>query len=102
MVKAGCQLSEVARRFEVSRPTLYDWISRYEAGEDLQDRSRAPHSCPHRTDLVIEQRLIEERLKWKFGSKKILTRLRPEPFKPTTVFRSERTVMAGSPLSVSG
>jgi putative transposase len=78
MVKLGCALSDVARRYEVSRPTLYEWLRRDEAGEDLQDRSRAPHSCPHRTESWIEQRLIDERLKWKFGSKKILTRLQEE------------------------
>ena len=92
MVKAGCQVSEVARRFEVSRPTLYEWVRRRGAGEDLQDRSRAPQNCPHRTDASIEQRLIEERLEWKFGSKKILTRLREED--PSVVWPSRATADA--------
>jgi len=78
MVKAGYSLSEVARRYEVSRPTLYEWIRRYEVNEDLTDRSRAPHHCPHRTEEWIQERLIEERRRWKFGSKKILARLRED------------------------
>lgn len=78
MVRAGCSVSEVARRWEVSRPTLYEWLRRYDAGEELADRSRAPHHCPHRTEPAIEERLLEERARWKFGAKKILTRLREE------------------------
>lgn len=92
LVKAGCRLSEVARRFDVSRPTLYEWLRRHDAGEDLEDRSRAPHNCPHRTEAWIEQRLIEERLQWRFGSKKILTRLREED--PTVAWPSRATADA--------
>lgn len=32
MVKAGYSVSEVARRYEVSRPTVYEWARRYDLG----------------------------------------------------------------------
>ena len=76
----GFAIREVAEMYGLSRPTVYDWLARYDAAgrEGLKDRSRAPHTCPHRTVPWIEQRLIEERCKWGFGSKKILQRLSEE------------------------
>jgi transposase InsO family protein len=77
-VKAGLGIAEVARMYGVSRPTVYDWVARYEEGgvEGLEDRSRAPKSSPSRTDESIEQMLIAERVRWGFGSKATLQRLR--------------------------
>ena len=79
-VLGGLGITEVAQMYGLSRPTVYDWIARYEQGgeEALKDRSRAPKSSPSRTDQVIEQVLIEERKKWGFGSKAILQRLQEE------------------------
>src|SRR5688572_6036661 len=76
-VRAGLSVSEAARTYTLSRPTIYEWLARYERDgvSGLEDRSRAPRTCPHRTDEWIEQRLIEERRKWRFGSKAILQRL---------------------------
>jgi len=76
-VKAGLKVTEVARMYELSRPTVYEWVEGYGADgvEGLEDRSRAPKSSPHRTDEAIEQMLIAERKRWGFGSKAILQRL---------------------------
>lgn len=76
-VESGLSISEVARLYGVSRPTVYEWLRRYAAeGRDgLLERSRAPRSCPHRTDEYVVERLIEERRKWRLGSKAILQRL---------------------------
>jgi transposase InsO family protein len=43
-------MSELCARYDVSRKTGYKWLERFdEAGlRGLQDRSRAPHHCPHR------------------------------------------------------
>ena len=35
-------VSELARRFEISRKTAYKWIDRFLAGCELTDRSRRP------------------------------------------------------------
>lgn len=44
-------LSELRRRYAVSRPTGYLWLERFPAGgvAVLADRSHAPHRCPHAT-----------------------------------------------------
>jgi transposase InsO family protein len=70
-------VTDVAERFGVSRQALYGWLERYrkEGPAGLTDRSRRPHSSPTKTADWIEQRVIEERRRWKFGSKKILRRL---------------------------
>lgn len=70
-------VTEVAEMFGVTRPTVRQWRERYrELGRGgLQDRSHAPHSCPHRTVEELEQLIIAERERWGWGSKKILRRL---------------------------
>jgi transposase InsO family protein len=43
-------MAELCARYAVSRKTGYKWLARFEAAgrAGLQDRSRAPHHCPHR------------------------------------------------------
>lgn len=70
-------VTEVASMFGVTRPTVRLWRDRYRAfgRAGLEDRSHAPHSCPHRTSEEIEQLIVDERTRWGWGSKKILRRL---------------------------
>jgi len=79
-------ITELCERFGVSRKTGYKWLRRHreEGVEGLQDRSRAPHTCPHRTDPYAEAALVAERLKRpRWGAKKLLWRLgRQEPKTP--------------------
>ncbi len=60
----GANISELCRRLEISRKTAYKTLERYaKAGEDgLHDRSRRPHTCPHRTRPALEERIIALRL----------------------------------------
>jgi transposase InsO family protein len=48
-----------------SERTAYRWLSRYDAGEPLSDRSSAPRSVPSRTPAEVEE-VIERlrRLRW--------------------------------------
>ena len=43
-------MTELCRRYGISRKTGYKWLERFDAGgrAGLGDRSRAPHQCPHR------------------------------------------------------
>ena len=43
-------MAELCARYAVSRKTGYKWLARFDAAgrAGLQDRSRAPHHCPHR------------------------------------------------------
>lgn len=70
-------VSEVAEMFGVTRPTVRLWRDRYRISgrNGLEDRSHAPHTCPHRTSEEIEELIIAERKRWGWGSKKILNRL---------------------------
>ena len=47
-------VSELCRRFEISRKTGYKWLSR----ESLQDRSRRPHSSPNCTQESLQARVL--------------------------------------------
>lgn len=80
LVAAGIAVSEVAERSGVSRQAVYNWLEQHRADPEagLNDRSRRPHTSPTRTAEDIERRIIEERKRWKFGSKKILRRLQDQ------------------------
>jgi putative transposase len=43
-------MAELCVRYGISRKTGYKWLAPFEDGgrQGLQDRSRAPHRCPHR------------------------------------------------------
>jgi transposase InsO family protein len=77
LVADGVAISEVAKRSGVSRQTIYNWLEQHRSDPEagLIDRSRRPHTSPRRTAEAIEQRIIDERKRWGFGSKKILRRL---------------------------
>ena len=57
------RMSELCERYGVSRKTGYKWLQRYrrEGVAGLQDRSRAPLHCPHRTPEAIGKVLIKAR-----------------------------------------
>jgi transposase InsO family protein len=63
LAKIAGKMSEVCRRFGISRKTGYKWLNRYrEAGaEGLCDRSRRPHHCPGKTTEEIEQLILRVR-----------------------------------------
>jgi transposase InsO family protein len=60
----GASVTEVARRFGVSRQTVHSWLRRYAADGGLGglgDRSSRPHGCPHQMAAVVEARVVEVR-----------------------------------------
>lgn len=70
--------SELCELFGVSRKTGYKWMERFDAGgyEALHDVSRAPKTCPHRTDERIVKMLLAYREKHPdYGPKKILNHM---------------------------
>ena len=52
-----------ASQFRCSRNTVTKWVRRFDqdSRQGLQEHSRAPHSCPHKTPLVIEQQVLAQR-----------------------------------------
>ena len=59
----GANMSELYRRFGVSRDRGYVWLSRYrQAGvESLVDRSRRPGSSPSRSGPELEAKVLAVR-----------------------------------------
>jgi len=71
-------ITELAARYGVSRKTLYKWMQRHhEAGRrGLEELSRAPHTCPHKTPEELEARIVAYRKRFPLmGPKKIIARL---------------------------
>ena len=65
-------LSELARRFGISRKTAYKWLARAKAGQPLSDRSRRPRASPTRTDASLEQAVIALRRSYpSWGGRKL-------------------------------
>lgn len=74
---AEWSMSELCARFGISRPTGYKWLARSRAGDDaLRDRSRAPHTCPHRTSAPVAALLVAARREYGWGARKLLQVLR--------------------------
>lgn len=61
MVQHGTvPVSELCRRFQVSRKTGYKWLARFTAHgtAGLADRSRRPHGSPRRTPVEVEAAVV--------------------------------------------
>ena len=60
-LKQESSLSELCRRFGISRKTGYKWVGRFLAGCELGDRSRRPHSSPTATSAWLEDAIVTAR-----------------------------------------
>jgi transposase InsO family protein len=63
VIRDGFSVTEVARKFGVSRQSVHSWLQRYEAGglEALAERSSRPQTSPTQIAGVIEARVVELR-----------------------------------------
>ena len=78
MQREGANVSELCRRFGVSRKTAYKWLARANGPEPARwaDRSRRPKQSPARTEEKLERevvRLRSEHPAW--GGRKLKRRL---------------------------
>jgi len=99
-------LSELCRRFSISRKTGYKWLQRYEreGPQGLADRSRRPHHSPRRTATEIEQRVLAYRQRYpEWGGRKLERLLRnagyrrvPRPSTITDILRRHGALHPGS------
>jgi putative transposase len=71
-------MTELCVRYGISRMTGYKWADRHwqSGAAGLQDRSRAPLSCPHATSDEVVRLILEENSRYGWGARKILKRLR--------------------------
>ena len=75
--RPGANMSELCRRYRISRQTGYKWLKRTGSGEgDVEDRSRRPLSSPQQTAVGIESQVLAVREQYPFyGGRKIRRRL---------------------------
>lgn len=61
--KPNANISQLCRRFGISRPTGYKWLHRWKSDgiKGLVDQSRQPHQSANQTPLAIEQLVIDAR-----------------------------------------
>jgi putative transposase len=65
-------MTELCERFGITRPTGYKWLDRHrQVGGSLEERSRAPYSCPHRTSIRVEELILAARRQYGWGAKKL-------------------------------
>ena len=64
VINDGQPVTDVARRFGVSRQTVHRWLRRYGSGgvAGLVDGSPKPDTCPHQMSPLVEAMIIELRL----------------------------------------
>jgi len=70
----GWTVADAAEAAGCSERTCYRWLSRFDAGEPMTDRSSAPWSVPGRTPPATEA-LIEELRRLRFTSTRIAAQL---------------------------
>jgi len=74
-LKEYFSFSELCFQFSISRKTGYKWVDRYEESgiEGLNDRTRRPLQCPHKTEEKIIDAIVSARMKHPtWGPKKLL------------------------------
>jgi transposase InsO family protein len=82
----GTNMSELCRRFEISRNNGYKWLARYaaEGQAGLAERSRRPKHSPMRTQPAIAAEVLRIRAESNgaWGGRKIARVMRNEGFAP--------------------
>lgn len=82
-IRGSFNMTELCERYQVSRPTGYKWIERFESEglPGLEDRSRRPLTSPWATDPKLVDEIVKLRRKHPhWGAKKLLKILsQPSP-----------------------
>ena len=76
-------MSELCRRYGISRKTGYKWLERYaqEGAQGLLDRSRRPHHQPRRSPSSVEQIVLGLRQRYPdWGGRKLARVMRNEGY----------------------
>jgi transposase InsO family protein len=105
-LRPGANLSELCRRYGISRAKGYKWLRRYqgEGRAGLADRSRRPHESPDRTAAAVEAEVLAIRAESNeaWGGRKIQAAMRrrglqviPSPSTITAILRRNGCLKAG-------
>lgn len=76
-LQPGANVSELCRRFCITRKTGYKMLARYaaEGAAGLQERSRRPHGSPRRTADELQEHIVQLRQALHWGGRKLHDRL---------------------------
>jgi transposase len=102
-------VAEACRQFGIARKTGYKWLRRRfdQPLHPLADRSRRPLGSPDRTSHDIEQAILQLRLQYGWGARKIHAILRqqfrttPSPRTITAVLHRHQQILPRRPLEPS-
>jgi len=77
-LKNKFSITQLHELYGVSRKTIYKWIARYKqnGSAGLENRSSAPVNHPNATSPEIVSRIINTRIQYKWGPKKIVSHLK--------------------------
>jgi len=78
VIEAAASVTDVARRYGVSRQTIHKWLVRYASHglAGLVDKSSKPDTCPHQMPPAVEAKVLEmRRTHPDWGPRTILNRL---------------------------
>jgi transposase InsO family protein len=65
-------ITELCRRFGISRKTGYKWLARARTGAPLSERSRRPHTMPRQTTPEVEAAVVQLRAEHpRWGGRKL-------------------------------
>ena len=69
VIEDGRPVAHVAKELGISRQCAHRWIARYRAAGDagLHDRPSRPRTCPRRTPVEVEQRVLQLRREQRRG-----------------------------------
>ncbi len=78
--RPDADISQLSRRYGVSRKTIYKWLKRHaaEGASGLADQSRRPHGHPHTTPPAMVERVLAVRAVYGWGGRKISAYLRQQ------------------------
>ena len=74
----GANISELCRRFGISRKSAYKWLGRFKekGASGLEDRSRRPHASPRKVANAVEEDVLALRKQHPaWGGRKLRARL---------------------------
>ncbi len=76
--KEDCNFSQLCKRFNISRPTGYKWLNRYDEKDisSLEDHSKKPHHSKYKTSSKVKKLILDLRkqhISW--GGRKLKRRL---------------------------
>jgi transposase InsO family protein len=91
----GVNMSEVCRRFGISRKTGYKWLRRSRRGLEVADHSRRPQISPRRTPPGVEAHVLAIRQRFPFyGGRKIRRLLESEGVEPQPAASTITAILA--------